>query len=342
MNVQKKIFKRTLSLLLSFMLVFTALFSTTSFANSSLNSATTQKTMATSVKSGNYIYCCSGTGVYKVNIKTKKKTRLYKTKSPLISWVSDVCVYKGYVYFIAGTSGLDDCVTSIFRIKTNGTHLKNLGTGCNVILYGNKIYYVKILGDYDYGGYYTKGIYKMNLNGSNKTCIKSSSSISQFKIYKSYIYYVYPAYSSHDSIYRISTSGQNNTKLTISTHNDTSYSTDLCDVYRGYVYFTSNKHFFKYNISTKKLTNFRNSTGKMIGIDNGYLYYFYSKHVYKLGLSSNRKYTVVSGITGANSVSSGYLTYYSYFVHNYSSGYRYYLIKTNGTNKVYLGKSLIQ
>ena len=339
MNVQKKIFKGTLSLFLSFMLIFTALFST-SFANSSLNSPTNQKAIATSTKSGNYIYCCSGTCVYKVNIKTKKKIRLYKSK---FSWASiySVSVYKGYVYFVAAKGGIDlPFPYYIYRIKTNGTSLKYLGEGWNPIVYNNKIYYEKTTKS-NIDMYKSQGIYKMNLNGNNKTCIISSSNIVDFKVYKSHIYYVYYTDSSHSYIYRISTSGKNDTQLIRATHSDSQYSINCCYVYHGYLYFTSNGGFYKYNIYSGKLTKFRNSTGYIVGVDNGYLYYIYSNHIYKLGLSSNKRYTIVSGKSISDcSVSSGYITYCYYS--RSASGNIYYLIKANRTNKVYLGKSFIQ
>ena len=60
--------------------------------------ATTTKTMTTYskvIKSGKYAYCAAGTRVYRVNLNTKSKKRLAKTSG----YVTDMKLYKGYVYF---------------------------------------------------------------------------------------------------------------------------------------------------------------------------------------------------------------------------------------------------
>ena len=77
-----------------------------------------------------------------------------------------------------------------------------------------------------------------------------------------------------------------------------------------------------------------------MGVEKGYLYYFQwgsgKNYIYKLKLSNNKKTIVVSGENDY-----GYLVSSDYMVYNNKPGEDYYLIGTNGKNKIYLGKSFI-
>ena len=75
-----RIFKKFSILLLTIAMVVVSIFvgnTTNSYASTSYkNSATSKNTLTTSARSGNYIYCSSGCALYKVNVKTKKKSVL--------------------------------------------------------------------------------------------------------------------------------------------------------------------------------------------------------------------------------------------------------------------------
>ena len=339
-----KIFKKFSILLLAITMVVGSIFvgnTTTSYASTSYqNSATSKNALTTSSRSGNYIYCSSGCALYKVNVKTKKKTRLYKGK---YSWASirNVSVYKDYVYFISEKGGIDISTPYIYRIKTNGKNLKCLGLGENPIPYGNKVYYLGGIKKDDYESK-TNGIYKMNLNGSNKACIDESERISSFTIYNSNIYYIYNNLYTSSYLCKSNLNGSNDKDLAY-------YSSDDYDIlsiggfYNGYIYLYTDKGFYKLKLSNNKLSKIKNCHGDILGVENGYLYYLKwgssKNYIYKLKLSNNKKTLIASGKN-----SYGYLISSDYMIYNYlNKNYlNYYLMTTNGKNKIYLGKSFVQ
>ena len=77
-----RILKKFSILLLTITMVVGSIFVgnvTNSYASTSYkNLATSKNTLATNARSGDYFYFSSEDALYKVNVKTKKKTRLYK------------------------------------------------------------------------------------------------------------------------------------------------------------------------------------------------------------------------------------------------------------------------
>ena len=173
---------------------------------SEVTSVKTSSTYTTSAKYGNYIYYSVYNKLYRINTKTKKKQLVLYKKS----WwdIDTITIYKGYIYCVINTfQGTGDRYPYIYRVKTDGTKGKILDQGYNLVLYDGKLYYNKLYfkeNDF-YDTYKQYGIYKMNLNGSNKKSIKSDSNIYYFKIYKSNIYY-----NTSNSIYKISIDGIKN------------------------------------------------------------------------------------------------------------------------------------
>lgn len=318
---------------------------TNSYASTSYkNSATNKNTLATNARLGDYFYFSSEDALYKVNVKTKKKTRLYKVKYDW-EFIRDVSVYKDYIYFTYEKKSN----SYIYRIKTNGKNLKCLGTGVNPKPYRNKIYYLGVVKRDDYE-IETKNIYKMNLNGSNKTCIKKSKYISDFSIYNSNIYYiyVYDGFLYNGScitsyLGKMNLNGNNNKKLVHYKGYDYYEILNIGGFYKGYIYIYTDQAFYKLKLSNNKLTKFakfNNCNKYIIGVEKGYLYYGQwgssKDYIYKLKLSNNKKSIVVSG-----SDVQGQLVSSDYMVYNNKPGEDYYLIGTNGKNKIYLGKSFI-
>lgn len=338
-----RILKKFSILLLTITMVFGSIFPVNinnSYASTSYkNLATSKNTLATNARFGDYFYFSSEDALYKVNVKTKKKTKLYKVKydGDLIRHVS---VYKDYIYFTYEK----EFTPYIYRIKTNGKNLKCLGMGVNPKPYHNKIYYLGVVKKDDYESK-TNGIYKMNLNGSNKTCIRKSKYISDFSIYNSNIYYIYVYDGSCITSYlgKINLNGNNNKKLVDYNGYDYYEILNIGGFYKGYIYLYTDQAFYKLKLSNNKLTKFakfNNCDKYIMGVEKGYLYYFQwgsgKNYIYKLKLSNNKKTIVVSGENDY-----GYLVSSDYMVYGYNYKSGHYLIGTNGKNKIYLGKSFI-
>ena len=342
-----RMLKRFSILLLTITMVVGSIFVgnvTNSYASTSYkNSANNKNTLATNARLGDYFYFSSEDALYKVNVKTKKKTRLYKVKYDW-EFIRDVSVYKDYIYFTYEKKSN----SYIYRIKTNGKNLKCLGMGRNPKPYRNKIYYLRIIKTDDYYHFEINDIYKMNLNGSNKTCIKKSKYISDFSIYNSNIYYIY-VYDHFDAtgnpsyLCKMNLNGNNNKKLVDYNGYDYYEILNIGGFYKGYIYLYTDQAFYKLKLSNNKLTKFakfNNCDKYIMGVEKGYLYYGQwgsnKDYIYKLKLSNNKKSIVVSG-----SDVQGQLVSSDYMVYNNKPGEDYYLIGTNGKNKIYLGKSFI-
>ena len=161
---------------------------------------------------------------------------------------------KDYIYFTYKKKSN----SYIYRIKTNGKNLKCLGMGRNPKPYRNKIYYLRIIKTDDYYHFEINDIYKMNLNGSNKTCIKKSKYISDFSIYNSNIYYIY-VYDHFDAtsipsyLCKMNLNGNNNKKLVDYNGYDYYEILNMGGFYKGYIYIYTDKGFYKLKLSNTAL-----------------------------------------------------------------------------------------
>ncbi len=120
-------------------------------------------------KTGNTVYCAGCTGLYKVKVTKKGKAKSVKTlfDSKTVS-LKRVLIYnmkkKGnYIYFLVETDLAGEGNPSLWRVKTNGKHLKRLAYGFEYAIKGKKIYYVT-LDPKTYANIY----HVMKLNGKAK------------------------------------------------------------------------------------------------------------------------------------------------------------------------------
>ena len=114
------------------------------------------------IKSGKYAYCATGKGIYRVNLKNNRFKRILKTNT---TWLPPVAMklYKGYIYYCIG----DSVNIAFYRVKTDGTHKKSLGSVCDYAISDGKIFYTRH--DYDYDKEEEIILYrKMTLTGTNK------------------------------------------------------------------------------------------------------------------------------------------------------------------------------
>ncbi len=148
-------------------------FTTVSFAASSKTKKMTAYTEC--VKSGNYVYCNTPSGIYKINIKNNKKSRIAKVGYPSYEGFAGMKLKNGYIYYsYVGMEG----EMALYRVKTNGKSRKELASfydgyedGPQFAISGKKIYYK----GYSNYGCTKKFKKKMKLNGKSKS--KSSYNV---------------------------------------------------------------------------------------------------------------------------------------------------------------------
>ena len=241
-----------------------------------------------SIKSGNYMYYAVYSNIYKVNVKTRKSTLVYSSKSGF--WISDLTVKDGWIYCVLdkfmGTGG---SYPYIFKVKTNGKSAKTLKKGIRPVVYKGNIYYIKC--DFDENDdYYVErnvGLYRMSLSGKNDKCIKKSSKIEDFTVYKSKIYYI--GYNDYESnLYTMSTSGGKSKVMIYGID----YSSTGIKIYSDYIYFNYGYDIYKTKINSTKKTKVV-SNAEIKDVSGGYVYYtvegYESESLYKMKLSNRAK-----------------------------------------------------
>lgn len=310
MRIKRKNLFKSLLLCICFIFILSSIFLT--YVNADSYGNNVQSSSTNVIQSGSYIYFSSGESLYKVNIKTKKTTRILTMKYTYE--LGGVNVYNGYVYFIRYKGGSGNMVPYIYRVKTNGTSLKKLAKGKNIQIYNGKIYFLRYqFYNDDESTIQPLGIYRMSTNGTKVTVIKELYLIEKFIVKGSYIYYQSSDDYWDSSVYRISTSGKYNKCL----YYDKSSS--IFDISSKYLYdFTpsdnkGNYSAYKYNLSSK-------SWSKIISCENtfcvkdGWLYYSVYKnnytYLYKINISTKKKVylTKANFITNVK-VTSSYIIY---------------------------------
>lgn len=340
----KTIWGKIAAVFLSFVLFLSPVFSSTSLA--AYNTTKTVATKATSTnETDKYIYYSVYNKIYRVNKKTKAKKLIHTVKR---GGFSDITVYKNYIYCTINLCyGSGESYCYIYRVKVDGTNSKYITQGQTPIVCGDKIYYTRLSFDsklstnfiYD-GKIKYLGLYKMNLNGSNKIRLDSSAEFCR-EYYKSYIYY-----SNDKGTYRISTNGKNKTKIF---NNEDMH---VFGIYGDYIYYNSSYYvsnslyneygIFKYNIKTKKTTKILSNT-RGYDLDNGYIYYTTLKnnknYMYKMNLSSKKKTRLAWEKTICDIIVRGdYIMYECYTSESYPYNHTMNIIKTNGKEKKLLYK----
>ena len=87
---------------------------------------------------GKYAYCATVKGIYKVNLKNKKKKLLVKCSNYPFRAVGSLRLHKGYIYYLDGGTGIG---ASLCRVKTNGKNRKKLAVVYTYAISKNTIYY---------------------------------------------------------------------------------------------------------------------------------------------------------------------------------------------------------
>ena len=122
------------------------------------------------IKSGNTVYVSGAGGIYRVNLKTSKVTKVFDLEEYAGSYVTDMKLYKGYLYFIIRSNMTGG---SICRIKKNSKKMTFVASEAYMpdryTFYKGKLYYGHI--NMDPNGEDLK--YKScSLSGKNKKSAK--------------------------------------------------------------------------------------------------------------------------------------------------------------------------
>jgi hypothetical protein len=170
--VKGEIMKRGISIFLAMLLLVTTILPARVRATEGTGNGLTNS---------DYAYEISGKKIRRIDLSTGKVT-VKKIKSrdkrAKVNSGSKVLDNGKYVYYVINTyGGSDTSWHSICRVKKNGTGFQVLDKGENIQIIDNRIYYSKTYfsakkgaTSKEYSGY-TVGTYRMNLNGTGKTCL---------------------------------------------------------------------------------------------------------------------------------------------------------------------------
>ena len=151
-----------------------------------VSAATTYKS-GYAYKTGNYVYYAfssssSSTAIYRINIKTKKKTKIFPVKKDTgLSDFTSLNVQGGYIYCCCTVKSNLLNATFIYRIKISNGKTKRLATGINPTIVGDKIVYeqtknTKLNANNPIFMSMPSGkVREMNLNGTGKKDIEEVS-----------------------------------------------------------------------------------------------------------------------------------------------------------------------
>ena len=319
--------KKFLSILIATCIAFTFFFTD---ASQALEQSSFIPTSTTT--SGDYIYYTmyqenNVTGyIYKVNINTKKNILVKKIK-----WasISSLTVKNGWIYCSYSDAGGRNY---IYRVRTNGKDGKILKNGYSPVVYNNSIYYIKQLFDDlsdNYDPVAPVGIYKMSLSGKNDTCVKTTSTVSDFIVYNSNLYYITNNEKTKKSyLNRVSLSGKSSKTLASGSY----FTIEHLNTYSGYVYFNLGRNIYRVKSSSNTKSKFL-SNADILDFSNGNVYYTvrknYNDYLYKMNLSSkSSKFIMKNFSIGYVSVLKNYILidystgsrdYYNSFVYLYTS-----------------------
>lgn len=127
---------------------------------------------------GNTYYYSMQNKLYKMNLKTKKRTLIYTYKDAFT--LNSIQYYKNNLYVVIdkylGTGGSYPYIT---MIGTDGTNMKQLDVGDNLTIAKGKLYYIKQTELEDFETFDAVGVYSMSPNGSGKKCLIKNDIISK-------------------------------------------------------------------------------------------------------------------------------------------------------------------
>ncbi len=248
--------------------------------------------------SGKYLYYGFNKNLYRYNISTGKRALLMERKC------NEITKKGTYLYFTndeyIGSDGTD---LGIYRIGTSGMGKKFLDNGCDPVIIGNYIYYIKMRHEVE--EYFEKdfvlGVYRMNLDGSGSTCIYESADVEL-----------------------LASSGNNLFILP-------SCSSSMC-----YCYNTKTKKITSANIAgySRNVTNSSNDGGMYGG---GYKFTYFGNSIYRNKAGKKAKILTAEGNFDSMFFSNGYVIAKYQGPYNPSGvgGWKadIYIVKKNGTGK---------
>lgn len=236
------------------------------------NTASNLANNATAIKSGNDIYYSNPNtnSIYKYNVKTKKKTRIYKNKKYYAYF--DFNLYNDTLICTVNTvEGTDFADYSIFSIKTNGTHAKLLAHGHSPSVVNGNIYYIRSgKTDYKNEDTPTYGICRMTLTGTKSTALKKTSKVTSMYTDGSSLFYTLSTKYDNTYLYSMSLTGKSNKKIGLK-------NSEFVSVDSTYVYYQTRNGLYKYHRTKHNSTKLCNLLSyfylDLPNITNGTLYY---------------------------------------------------------------------
>lgn len=264
---------------------------------------------------GNYIYYSVCGTIYRVNVKTLKKETVAISESA--AFFSSINVSNGWVYCTMYTSPIatvaEDCY--IYKIRTNGKDGQILAEGHSATAVNGWIYYINQKNVSDPYNIITNGIYKMNVNGYENTCIKKSREVYECVLDDNKLYYSTGIFD--PNWYQMTLKGKSVEKIGKKGMN-------FHDIDKGYLYYSiydekaKTNGLYKQKVGGEKSTKIL-SCSTIIGsanIENGWIYYQasnkdYSKDImYKIKTNGSNKKKLTSKSDIINISINGNCIYY--------------------------------
>lgn len=283
---------------------------------------------STSCKYGDYIYYSIYGEIYRINVKTLKKETVFQSTCAFT--FASMNISEGWIYCTMNTfmgTGGSSCY--IYKVRTNGKDGQILAEGESPTTFNGWIYYIAQKNVIDPDNTTTLGIYKMKLNGEDKTCIKKSSEVLNCVSDGKKLYY--STWGNSTKWYQMCLNGTDIQKIG---------KTDmlLSDIEDGYIYYTTYNYdtqsgkLYKQKIGSKKSTQILSTSFEICNanIENGWIYYSLSNQDY----TKNTMYKVkTNGSNKKKLIMQDGLE--SIMLHG---DYIYYIITINGKNNTILKK----
>ncbi|MDO4554309.1 MAG: DUF5050 domain-containing protein [Lachnospiraceae bacterium] len=289
------------------------------------------------VTKGSYTYFAEDGTIYKMNSSSGKVSKVKKISQ---SNTVEIFAVKGSWIYITvddyySVKGTDQSWVYVYRIKTNGKSLQNLGKGSCPYIYGNYIYFNRRSFDRNattYDDMKSLGIYRMKLDGSSKKKLASSAYCQWIKIYNKKIYYSVTG--SDPGVYQMDLNGKNGKKIMSDYTSDTAYFAGN----KMYVSYTpsSTSYVYSYDLTTGSRTYL--ATGTLMAAYNGELYYHgtYSASnttLYRYKISTGAKSTVCKRTLFRNVIAGKKWLIINYYRGNYRKNIGVDRITKNGKSR---------